>query len=70
VPISAAYLTTPYEPFSAQRVRLQFAFGHVGQFRENDREIIDSLRHFKAPPASDQNPLNFKFPADDCFGIV
>jgi hypothetical protein len=30
-------------------VHLQFAGSHVGQFRGNDREIIDSLGHFNGP---------------------
>jgi hypothetical protein len=29
--------------------RLQFAGGHIGQFRENDRRIIHSVGYFKSP---------------------
>ena len=35
--------------------RLQFAGGHIGQFRENDRRIIHSVWYFKSPPSA-QNP--------------
>jgi hypothetical protein len=38
----------------------QFAGGHVGQFRENDRKVIDSLRHFQLSSPSAHNHRDLK----------
>ena len=35
--------------------RLQFAGGHIGQFRENDRRIIHSVWYFKSPPVGSES---------------
>jgi hypothetical protein len=34
---------------------LQFAGGHIGQFRENDRRIIHSVWYFKSPPVGSES---------------
>jgi pyruvate formate lyase activating enzyme len=40
-------------------VQLQFAVGHVGQFRENDRKIIDSFAFQRSFPSA-QNPRSLQ----------